>query len=388
MKATLASLLLMSTACPQPAMARPGDLATEIRTAAANRLAEFVIPAGEHLLPNGLILDGMRDFTLRGEPGAVLKLPPASFAVAGVTARKGEMNIITERSGSLRIGMRLWIEADGEIDAFTKRPKPYFIAKVAKWTPGRIEVANPLAHDIPAGAMIRDADAPNIVELRNCRNIVLRNLTLDGGRKPGDPLIRGHAQLCGILASGKYTYEAGPVEPRPSGLVVRDCLIRQCFGRGVAWYAVVRSEIARTTVEDCADEALDLDHFCVDCRVSGCSLARCRIGVELNDVNRCRVENNTIDRCGTGLSLWRWCRQPGLNEENIVSGNRFTRIEGNGLQVGAGTARNQFLDNTIDTVGRNGFSLHGEGQMLRNNDIRRFQLRAVAVNGGTHDIRP
>lgn len=364
------------------------DLAQEIHRTVRDGRKVFVVPAGKHVLPKGLLLDSVSGFTLRGEPGAVLQLNPVAFALAGADVPSGSTTIPVSRMQNITKGIRLWIEADGDVDTFTKKPKPYFLAEVLEVAANHIVVKQPLAHSIPVGTQIRDSEGPNLIELRNCSQIRMEQLTLDGGRTADDPVIHGHAQLCGVFASGKYSYESGLLGPRPSGLEVRDCVIRNCFGRGIAWYAIENSVVERTTIEDCADEGIDLDHFSELCRVSECRVARCRIGIEMNDANRCLIEDNSFDRCETGLSLWRWCKQPGLNEENVVVGNRFTNCVGNGLQIGAGTARNRIVGNSIQSTGRNGISLHGEGQIVYDNRIVDFKLKEIAVNGGTHQFAP
>ena len=368
--------------------ATAADLVQQIQQAARDGRATFVVPAGEHILPNGLVLDSVTGFTLRGEQGAVLRLSPVSYAVVAKDLPSGSTTIPVSRIQNVAKVLKLWIEAEGDLDTFTKKPKPYFLAEVVEVSANHIVVTRPLRHSIPAGTMIRDSDGPNLIELRNCSQIKIEQLTLDGGRTADDPVIHGHAQLCGLFASGRYSYEAGPSGPRPSGLEVRDCVIRNCFGRGIAWYSVENSIVERTTVEDCADEAIDLDHFSDGCRVTECRVARCRIGIEMNDVNRCTIEGNSFDRCETGLTLWRWCKQPGLNEENLVTRNKFTNCVGNGMQIGAGTARNRIVGNTIEKSGRNGISLHGEGQIVYDNQIVDFKMKAIAVNGGTHQFVP
>lgn len=77
-----------------------------------------------------------------------------------------------------------------------------------------------------------------------------------------------------------------------------------------------------------------------------------------------------------------------MNEENVVIGNPFTNCVGNRLQIDAGTARNRFVGNSIQSTGRNGISLQGEGQIVYDKRIVDFKLKDIAVNGGTHQCAP
>jgi hypothetical protein len=283
--------------------------------------------------------------------------------------------------------MRLRIECDGEPDSFTKKPRPYVLAVIREIKPGRLVLKEPLKFPVPAGTVIRHEDAPNLIEIREaCETLEIANLTLDGGRVATDPLVQGHAQLCAIFATGSYGYESGPTSPKPRGIVVRDCLIQNCFGRGVALYSVEKAEIERCSFRDGCDEAVDFDHFTTGSRAVGNRIIRCRIAFELNDASDCVIEGNEARDCSIGLSLWRWCRQPGLNEGNIVRNNRFTGITGNAFQIGTGTRGNSFVGNEIDNPGRNGFSISGESQVLKNNRIHGAGLKAIAIQEGIHEI--
>ena len=75
--------------------------------------------------------------------------------------------------------MRLWIEAPGEVDAFTGKPTNYHLATVKSVESGRLVLTAPLKFAVPAKTSIRDADGPNLIELRGaCEDILIRNLQL------------------------------------------------------------------------------------------------------------------------------------------------------------------------------------------------------------------
>jgi hypothetical protein len=98
------------------------------------------------------------------------------------------------------------------------------------------------------------------------------------------------------------------------------------------------------------------------------------------------VAGNEFRDCGTGIHLWRWCKQPGLNEGNIIAQNLFETTKGNAVQISTGTKGNTVVQNEITGSGRNGISLSGEGQVVKANRITGSGLKAVAVNEGKHEI--
>ncbi|HYF34172.1 MAG TPA: right-handed parallel beta-helix repeat-containing protein, partial [Prosthecobacter sp.] len=276
---------------------------------------------------------------------------------------------------------------DGAPDAFTKKPKPYVLAIIQEVRDGSLLLKEPLQYPIPAGAVIRHADAPNLIEIRGASDTLeIANLTLDGGRADDSPKVRGHAQLCGIFAAGPYTYEKGPSGPKPKGITVRDCILQNLFGRGIAFYSVEDSSVERCSIRDVNDEAIDFDHFATGCVARGNHIIRSPVAFELNDANTTLIVGNEVRDCGIGVNLWRWCQQPGLNEGNIIRGNLFARITGNAFQLGKGTARNVIEANEIDQPGRNGISLSGAAQIVRGNLIRQPGLKDIAINEGDHQI--
>lgn len=348
------------------------------------------IPPGEHILPQGLLIKDAKKLALRGleREQCVLKLPPLAYAESAEATAAGSTLLKVRSARGWKPGMRLHLEAEGDIDSFTQKPKPYVLAVIQEVKEGVFLLKEPLKHSIPAGTRIRHEDAPNLIEIRGaCETIELTNLVLDGGRVDGDPPVQGHAQLCGVFASGPYSYEKGPSGPKPKDITVRDCILQNFFGRGIAFYSVANAGVERCSIRDCNDEAVDFDHFTEEAVAVDNRITRCRIAFELNDAIRCLVRGNEVSDCGLGLSLWRWCRQPGLNEGNVVRANSFRNIQGNAIQVATGTAKNRFEGNEIDGTGRNGISLSGSNQVLKGNRIQGVKLKPLVVNEGAHDIQ-
>ena len=350
---------------------------------------EVVIPPGVHDITRGLVIKDAKNLRLIGLDAdtTVLKLPPLAFAETAADTATGSDRIVTRRLQNLVPEMRLHIEADGEIDSFTKKPKPYVLAVVKAIEGNTILLKEPLKFAVPAKALIRHDDAPNLIEIRGTsEGVRIEKFTLDGGRVDGDPPVRGHAQLCGVFSAGPYSYEKGPTGPRVKDVAVARCIIKNCHGRGVALYSVEAPVVEDCTIMDTTDEAIDLDHFTIKAVVRHNHISRCLVGVELNDASDCLVSANEFRNCTTGINLWRWCKQPGLNEGNTIENNLFQDTAGNAVQISTGTAKNSVLRNEIIRSGRNGITLAGSAQIVQGNKISGSKMKAVAVNEGEHQI--
>jgi hypothetical protein len=350
---------------------------------------EVVIPPGVHVIERGLMLKDAKKLRIIGLDAeeTVLKLPPVAYAVASGVSEAGALSIVVKTQRGFTPGMRLKIEADGETDSFTKKPRPYHLAIVKAAEKNAIQLEAPLKFPVPDGTMIRHEDAPNLIEIRGASEEVhLDKLTLDGGRVEDDPLIRGHAQLCAIFAAGAYSYEKGPTGPQVKKLRISRCFIQNCHGRGIALYSVESAEIDGCTIRDTSDEAIDFDHFTVKSIATHNHIARSLTGVELNDAKDCLVAGNDFRECGTGINLWRWCKQPGLNEGNIIAQNVFESTKGNAVQIAPGTKGNTIVQNEITGSGKNGITLSGEGQVVKANRITGSGMKAIAINEGKHEI--
>ena len=350
---------------------------------------EVVIPPGVHLIERGLRVNDAKKLRIVGLDAetTVLQLPPVAYALAAGTTAAGATAIPVKTQRGFKPGMRLKIEADGEPDSFTKKPRPFFNVIVKTVENDAIQLDAAIKFPIPAGTMIRHEDAPNLIEVRgDSEDVRIEKLTLDGGRVEGDPPIRGHTQLCAILASGKYNYEQGPTGPKVRKLGISRCFIQNCHGRGVALYSVESAEIDDCTIRDIADEAIDFDHFTVKSIATHNHIARSLIGVELNDATDCLVAGNEFRDCGTGINLWRWCKHPGLNEGNMIVQNVFDHMQGNAVRIATGTKANTVAQNEIISPGKNGITISGEGQILKANKITGSGMKAVLIQEGKHEI--
>ena len=344
---------------------------------------EIVIKRGTYVCAQPIALKDARKITFRGERGTVLKLPPLQHAETSADAAVGATELPVRVQQGLAKGVRIRIMAGGAIDSFSGKQKPSFFVTLAAAESGRLVLEKPLEFPVPAGTKIINEDAPNLFELRGaCEDIAIEGLEIDGGRAPGDPHVSGHAQLCGVFAAGSYDYVKGPTGPPMQRIVVRDCVVRNCFGRGIAFYAVTRGVVERCTIEDTVDEAVDLDHFAVGCIVQHNAVARCGVGVEMNDANECAVLRNRFEACRIGINLWRWCKQPDLNTRNVILENAFIGTKGNALQLAAGTATNIVHGNHIRGSGGKAISLAGDDYEISGNDVD----GKIADSGAHNDV--
>lgn len=384
------ALLVLFFAALQSARALPeAELQRYINEAIKAGGGEVVIPPGVHLIERGLMVNDAQKLRIVGldAENTVLQLPPVAYALAAGTTPAGTTAIPVKSQRGFKPGMRLKIEADGELDSFTKKPRPYHLAIVKAVEKDAIQLEAALKFPIPDGTMIRHEDAPNIIEIRGAsENVLIEKLTLDGGRVDGDPPIRGHAQLCAVFASGAYSYEKGPTGPKVKKLGISRCFIQNCHGRGIALYSVEGAEIVDCTIRDTADEAIDFDHFTVKSIATHNHIARCLLGVELNDANDCLVAGNEFLECGTGINLWRWCKLPGLNEGNLIVQNVFERTRGNAVQIATGTKGNTVAQNEINASGKNGIILSGEAQIVKANKITGSGMKDIVIQEGKHDV--
>lgn len=349
------------------------------------------IPEGVHVLSKGLFLKNAKKLALRGisKERCVLKLPLLTYAVCAqdTAAGKSELRVHSQRGWVP--GMRARIECAGAMDALKKQPSSYGLAIIKEVKLGLLLFQDTLSFPVPASAIIRHEDAPNLIEIRGaCETLEVANLTLDGGRVAADPKVQGHAQLCAVFAAGAYDYAKGPTGVKPKDIVVRDCIFQNFFGRGVALYSAEKAEIQRCSFRDICDEAIAFDHFTTDSSAIGNQITRCRIAFELNHANDCVIAGNEARDCGIGVSLWRWFLNPRLNEGHRVQNNSFISMSGNAVQIGTGTKGNFFEDNDIENPGRHGFSIAGEAQVLKNNRVTGSGLQAIVIQEGDHKIMP
>lgn len=363
-------------------------LQAAINAVAKRGRGEIVIGPGVYRIEQSLRLVAVSKITLRGEPGAVLRLPPLPHGRVTEAAVVGTSAPAVAGAERFSPGMKVHFLAPGKVDSFSKKPLPFVRATVRRFEGEQLILDEPLEFPVPAGALVHPERWPNLLALSDaCEDVTVERLVLDGGRDQADPRISGHIIGCGVLAEGRYNYESGPLGPPIRRLVLRDCTIRHCYGRGVALYSAADCSVERCTIEDTVDEAIDFDHFTVGCRAVENRVARCGVGVEMNDANDCLVQGNRFEACGVGINLWRWCRQRELNIRNQVLNNEFIQTQGSVVLIRPNTALNVIEGNEIRGSGGCGIVLEGENQTVVNNRIRATSKAPVAVQGAGHVVR-
>ena len=307
--------------------------------------ATIVIGPGEYLIRRKICPTS--NLTIKGTEKTILRLPSAVLVVA--EAPKGQQFLTVGDTSQFAPNTSVELLPPVGVKTFAGGNDEKFSVQIESVEPGKLVLAEPLPVAVPEKS--RAGYAHNMFEMRGSqKNVRFESLTIDGGRKQDLPM-PGHVQRCAILAHGRYSYEKGPSAPPLENLQVFGCNIRNCYGRGVAFYSVVKSEVADCVIEDVSDEAIDLDHFCYHCQVTGNEVKRCVIGVCLNDASYCSVRENRIeDSERIGIVIWWWykCPMEGLNVENVITNNAVYSPRQAGISIGKRCFRNKVEGNYVE----------------------------------------
>lgn len=284
--------------------------------------------------------------TISGSSEPILKLP--SPVLTTEEAAKGATSIALADASDFAPGTVIQVLPPQGAETF-----PGTEEKQLKVTVGRVEARSlmpeePLTCAIPANSRVGYPN--NVFEIRKPeKGVTIENLVIDGGRAPDIPM-PGHVERCGLLAHGSYSYEGGPTGSPIEELHVVNCHIRNCYGRAVAMYQVVKSEVRGCLIEDIADEAIDFDHFVYHSRAVGNEVRNAVTGVTINDGSYCTVEHNRFTNCGVGVTIWWWhmCPQEDIDIENVVRHNFIFSPKRLGISVGKRCFRNQTVGNFVE----------------------------------------
>jgi parallel beta-helix repeat protein len=307
--------------------------------------ATIVIGPGEYCIRRRICPTS--NVTIKAAEKTVLKL--SSAVLVGEPARKGQSFVLVDDASPFAAHTTVELLPPTGAKTFPGESEEKFTREIERIEPGRLVLSEPLSIAVPANSRI--GYAHNVFEMRGSqKNVRFESLTIDGGRKPDLPM-PGHVQRCAILAHGRYSYEKGPSAPPLENLQVVNCRIRNCYGRAVAFYSVVKSKVTDCTIEDVSDEAIDFDHFCYHCEATGNRVKRSVIGVCLNDASYCTVRDNCIDDCvRSGIVIWWWYRCPmeGLNVENVIADNAIHSPGQAGISIGKRCFRNKVYGNYVE----------------------------------------
>lgn len=311
---------------------------------AAKQGGTVLIQPGEYLVRRQIQLPS--GITLAGTPKTVLRLPSPVLTMAAVPQDGRALPVAN--TAQYAADTQVQICPPGKAKAFPGQTVEKVKATIQGVEEGRLLLAEPLPFALPEGCRVGYAHNVFFVGGSN-RDITLRGLTIDGGLVK-DIEMPAHTERCALLAHGIWSYAKGPTAPPIENLRVEGCRIRNCYGRAVAMYSVVRGRVEGCLVENIADEAVDLDHFCTHCVVRDNEIRGGATGVTLNDASHCIVENNRIAGCGVGITMWWWhqCPMPGLNVENRIAGNVITSPKGAAISLGKRCFRNEVTGNTVE----------------------------------------
>jgi parallel beta-helix repeat protein len=301
------------------------------------------IGPGEYLIRRGIVLtDGI---TIRGSRETVLKL--ASPVTVASPAKQGQDSIVVSDASELAADTRIEIYPPAGMKTFPDSNKEKHTVEIRRIEHGRLILSGQLPCPVPEKSRV--GYPSNLFFVGGSgRNIRLENLVLDGGVKQDIPM-PGHCERCALLAHGIWSYAEGPTAPPIENLRVAECHIRNCYGRAVAMYSVVRSSVKNCLIEDIDDEGIDLDHFCYHCEVSGNTVKRSGTGVTINDGSYCTIRGNRFENCGVGVVMWWWhlCPQENLNVENLIENNVIVAPKKAGISLEKKCLRNRVIGNTV-----------------------------------------
>jgi len=298
---------------------------------------------GEYVIRQPIVLGSK--LTLRGH-GTTLRLPQSTRV--SKAAAKGERRIVVDDASPFRVGTKFQIVPPAGMTTFPGTDRKELMLPIVQVGPQGISLDAALDCDVPAGSRV--GYRHSVIHLASpTKDVRIEQIVFEGGRNPKLPM-PGHVWRCAILAQGHFRYAGGPSAPPVENLQVLGCTIRNFHGRAVAWYSVVKSKVEGCTVEDIDDEAVDLDHFCYHCEVTGNRIARGVTGVTINDGSYCTVTDNRIDRCDVGVTVWWWhmCPQTNIDLENVVRGNFIWRPKGAAISFGKRCFRNRAEKNFVD----------------------------------------
>ena len=282
-------------------------------------------------LPSGLIL--------RGTNNALLRLPSPRLVTttAPISARQLAVSATTE----FRVGDELAVLPPGE---GKNRITTIRIADLDERT---VKLAKSLETVIPAGSRIGYSHRMFLGYA--VTNVSLLHLIIDGGRNADIPM-PGHHLRSAIWISAPYNYEKGPIGPPAANISVSDCTITNCYGRAVAFYHTVDSQVTNCSIGGLKDEGIDFDHFAFRCRAIGNTIDGATIGVELNDASDCLVQRNHIRNTHIGVRIWWYDKfdPAGLNTRNLIEDNHITSVSRAAIYLGRNCTENRIRRNTVD----------------------------------------
>lgn len=286
------------------------------------------------------------DLVLRGEPGAVLRLPSPARTAAPAVAGSHELELAGAHEFEAKVIVQLLPPVGVESFPATQS-KALELQWLERVEGARLVLRDPLPCDVPAGSRV--GYPTKLLWLPAEGRVTIEGLTFEGGKRDDIPM-PGHHQRCAIWAAAPFGYGETRLGPPGKGLVVRDCHFRDWYGRAIAIYHHVDGRVERNTFERIADEAIDLDHFVERFEVRDNRIRDALWGISLNDASRCLVEKNLVEGGDIGIWIWWWQETPrqGINEENVIRANTVRGTSRASIRVDVTCLRNVVEGNEVD----------------------------------------
>jgi len=284
--------------------------------------------------------------TLRGCEGALFALPRPVFVAEDTPKGASELRLTSSEDFTERSLVQL-LPPIGEEFFADGTTRDYRFTPVKSIEGNTLHLAIPLEQDIPRTSRV--GYSCKLFKTTEKGRCVFENMACDGGRLADVPM-PGHHLRTAVWVSSRFKYGVGPTAPPASGVVVRNCIFRNLYGRGVAFYNAVDCLVEGNVFANIDDEAIDFDHFCYRNRAAGNDIRNVFWGVVLNDCSDNLVEYNNIEGCLIGVWAWWYPEIPGegLNLRNVVRHNTIRGAEEAALHFDRECRENTVVDNLIE----------------------------------------
>ena len=174
--------------------------------------------------------------------------------------------------------------------ALTSAELQQFIDDAVKSKEGSEVVIPPGRHVLDKPLVVRDAKKMRLTGL-DAETTVL--MAAEGIQHVLE--LRGDCEqvwICKLTMDG-----AGLLAEKSGEMQIERCFFQNTRGSAITLRGCKEVTISDCTVRDGAGTAIELTKNCTDCAVKHCNVARCKVGVLLQGVKNCRVEQNEFLEC-------------------------------------------------------------------------------------------
>lgn len=354
----------------------------------------IVVNPGEYKLVAGISLSRWTSkLEIEGNPGARLVLAPAPCTELTASAAVGEATIKVASTTGLAIGQFVeFMDESGQL----------VNAKVTSLDgTDSLTISPALKTAMSAGTPVMLT--VNGVLIYSSANITLSHLEIDMQREKQPYAPRNHSRHCAIMIAGPYQHGKGPLQTS-SRVRVHGCILRNAWGRGVAFYASKDCEVIGCTVDNVHEEGINIDHYCRNMVVSQNRVSRVdKAAIELNDATDCSISGNEISDSTIGMKIWHYppvATMDRHNQGNMFVDNSVAHCTTNAFWMGREVthnvlAHNKFVNSgAVQLLGDNNLIIDSgkvsdDGRAnIEHRGKAEFSFGVVAdVQGGGHETR-